>query len=58
MSEIVTMIQTVGFPIVMCLILLFHTGKKLEKVCEKLDRVVRAVNGGLRRNRGPGRRGR
>jgi hypothetical protein len=43
MSTIAQLISTIGFPIVMCIYLLFYIKSFDEKYCEKLDSMAKAI---------------
>jgi len=45
-NEIATLISQVGFPIVMCLILVLRIEKKLERIALILSEIERGINGG------------
>ena len=43
MSAIAQLISTIGFPIAMCIYLLFYIKSFDEKYCEKLDNMAKAI---------------
>ena len=43
MSTIAQLISTIGFPIAMCIYLLFYIRSFDEKYCEKLDNMAKAI---------------
>ena len=43
MSAIAQLISTIGFPIAMCIYLLFYIKSFDEKYCEKLDSMAKAI---------------
>ena len=46
--DIITAIQSVGFPIVMCLILVFYLGKMVNKNTTALDQLVELIRDKLK----------
>lgn len=43
MSTVAQLISTIGFPIAMCIYLLFYIKSFDEKYCEKLDSMAKAI---------------
>lgn len=44
LNEVVSSISTVGFPIVMCLIMFFQLEKQNERHKEEMDKISEAIN--------------
>lgn len=44
LNEVVSSISTVGFPIVMCLIVFFQLEKQNERHKEEMDKISEAIN--------------
>lgn len=44
LNEVISSISTVGFPIVMCLIMFFQLEKQNERHKEEMDKISEAIN--------------